>query len=379
MSKSKIALITAAVLTTVGIVGAIVTGIKVVPTTLSSMIKDIKEDIYVETEVKSLAENIEKLNINSWENDKLEIRKSNDNNTRIKTYKINKSYYDIEDNYIESDKTLTLNIKRNRSFHNIDNIEEQFRRMYPNFIGYDIDENLIVIEVPNQVDINIEGNSGVSLDIKDDGILKDDLKIKDTESRIYSTFNIPNNNSLKNFEIINDSLVNLEVLDFINAENVEIQGKHINIKSKDIPNDYDLNNIPEKVSVRGSYISIDSYIPLGKDVDIYSKEELKYIANFEDYNYIGKIDSKAFRNNDKANHDKDYYNREQNVDEYHTENNNILRLENVSFDLNNGQYSGKLSQAEGEQYDLNITVLERGEIVNDSKINIKNNILMNRR
>lgn len=371
MSKSKISLIIAAILIIVGIVGSILTGIKVIPKNINFIINSVKEYIYAETEVKSLPYNVEKLNVTTSKDVKLEIRRSFDNNTRIKTNRINKSYYNIEDIYMESDKTLILDIKTNRIFDNIHNIYEQFEGMNASFTEYDIEENLIIIEVPNQVDINIEGNEELSLDIKDDGILKNDLKIKYNKSIGYSTFNIPNNNKLKNLQIINAPYINLEVLDFINAKSVEIQGSHIDIKSTEIPNDYDLNNIPESISVRGNDINITSYVPLGKDVDIYAEHKLNYTSNFEDYNYVGNIDSKAFKNKDE--------NKEGNVYEYYNEDYDILRLKNLSFVLNEGKYSGKLSGADGYEYRLNISVLGCGDIVNDSKTNIKNNILMNMR
>lgn len=366
MSRSKVALITAAILTTIGITGAVVTGIAVLPTAINDIANDIKNNTYIEAEVGTLANNVEKLNINinTRESTKVEIRKSSDENTRIKTHEINKYFYNIKENYLDEDKSLTVVVENENTFNGFDNIEQIFKRIYPRLIGYDVDENLIIIEVPNQVDINISSKKGVSLDIRSEEVLKDDLIINSSSSRRKDTFNIPNNN-IKNFKIINNSYMNLELSDFINAENVEIQGGIVSIDSKDVEENYDLTKLPNKVNIRGEGININSYIPLGKEVNIYSQGSCEYISNFQDYNFIGTIESKLYNN------EEDTYNREKSS-------NMEIELENLDFKLENGKYTGKFSKAEGEQFDLNITAYN-GKIINDSKINIVNGILMNRR
>lgn len=373
MSKSKVALITAAIVTTVGIAGSIITGLTVVPKTVSQMINEVENSTFVESEISSYSDEINSLNfkIDTSDHIKLEFRVSADNNLRIKTYDINKNYYNINSKYIETNKNLDIDIIRNKKV----DIERDFKRIYPRIIGARIDEELLIIEAPRNVDIKIDSSNPVSLDIKSDGILKDSLIINSHGSRGWSEYNIPDNNTLKKVEIASDDSLELSVLDFINAENVDIQGDYIKITSNGINDNHDLNKLPSNVNLRGRRIEVKSYIPIGKNVDIYSEDDIQYTSNFNDYKYTGIIDNKKEWKNNYDNNKHNQYENEVDLEEYYE---NGLKLENMGVALKEGVYEGNYSNAEGEQYNLNITAVRDGNIINDTKSNIKNSLLIQR-
>lgn len=287
MSKTKKALITAAVFIVVGISGSIVSGFYVVPQVAAEAYRvqrEIRNATPVEKEAFITGDVVETLDITALENRgfDVEVKLSSDNNTKVKVYEYLDESIKVNTTYDSEGKILIISGERSMyDFLDAENLKGFFENGYKTLIGTLMEEtnrtSQLVIEVPAGVNINFKGNYGNNLVINDNAVLKDSLYFSG-----YSGYvNLPYNNTLKTIDIKTDSYLEMDVREFINADKVNIEGSSINIASRGYSSEYaNIAKVPENVSIFGNSVDIESFIPLGKNVVI-SSNYVEYDGNFE--------------------------------------------------------------------------------------------------
>lgn len=338
MSKVKKALITAAVFIVVGISGSIVSGFYVVPQVAAEVYrvqKEVRNATPIEREVFTTGESVEALDISAL-NERgfdVEIKPSNDNNTRIKVYEYYENSLKVDANYDSASKKLVVIGERDIfELFNADSLKGFFERGYKALIGTLVEEanqiSQIVIEVPTGVDISFKGQDSANLIVKDPVVLKDNLSF----SCDYGDLDLPVNNNLKNIDIRTDYYFGIDVREFINAEKVSINSSNVYIASRGFRDDYvDFTKVPEQVDIFADKTTVTSFIPLGKNVTITS-ENVDYESNFEAYpvklQLRGEYDSNAYYSDEVKGKEEEY--------------------------ISDGSYEGILGSKDSAEYNLTI-------------------------
>lgn len=359
MSKVKKALITASVFIVVGISGSIVSGFYVVPKVAAEAYRvqrEVRNATPVEKEVFVTGEVVEALDISSLQGRgfNVEIKPSSDNNTRVKVYE----YYDksitVEANYDSEGKGLIVTGERDIfNFLDAENLKEFFERGYKAVIGTLVEEanemSQIVIEVPAGVDVNFKGNDYTNLIVKEASVLKDNLNF----SCYYGYVDLPFNNNLKNIDIRTNSYFEMDVREFINADKVSIDAANVFISSRGFSNEYtNITKLPETVSILGHNVTIKTFLPLGKNVNI-SSEYVEYDSNFDTYpvnlQLRGRSGGSAYYNN---------------------------TLNNSSFNghIDNENFQGILGNGEASEYNLTINRYYDCDIENLTDLQIESDL-----
>lgn len=289
MSKTKKALITAAVFLAVGITGSIISGFYMVPKVASEVYRvqrEIRNATPTEREVFNTGEGVEVVDIKSLAEKgfNVEVKLSTDANTKVKVYEYLDGAIQVQANYDANAKKLV--VTGERTLYDIldaDNIKGLFERGY-NAVLYTLMEETnrtsqIVIEVPKGVDINFEGNYYNNLLISDSAVLKDNFTYYSSNGYV----NLPFNNTLKNIDIKSNGYLEIDLREFINADKVNIEANSISIESRGYESEYTgIEKLPESVNIYGNHVDIESYMPIGKNV-IIDGDDVDYESNFEAY------------------------------------------------------------------------------------------------
>lgn len=336
MSKVKKTLITAAVFIGIGISGSIVSGFYVVPQVAAEVYrvqKEVRNATPVERVAFTTAEAVEALDISALQGSNLdvEIKPSSDGNTRVKVNEYYEKSITVNVNYDSEGKRLVVTGERDIfSFLDADNLKGFFENGYKTLIGTLVEEanrtSEIVIEVPTGVDVNFKGNDYANLIVKDGSVLKDNLKF----SCYYGDVDLPWNNNLKSIDIKTYSYLDMDVREFINADKVNIDADSVFVSSRGFSNEYsEIGKLPESVNIFGHNVTVKSFIPLGKNVNI-SSEYIDYGSNFEAYpvnlELRGKIDTNFYYTN-RMDGDSEKY-------------------------INNGDFKGIIGTGETSEYNL---------------------------
>lgn len=354
MNKSKKALIIAALFVAIGVVGSIISGSLAVPKVLkeiSTAKTNFKNER--EKEILVLEENVENLNIDSFNitGALVEIRKSKDNKFRVKEYEDLFEKVDVKADYDKESKTLKVNNKSNNEpmkgysikNYSIKGLYNEFINMIANEQNYG---KRIIIECASPVNINLNSNCYIKLQIRDKEILKDSLKI----SGMYDFISLPFFNNLKNIDIVTDSYIDMDLREFINAENVKISAENINIYSKGSIDEYnDVKKFPQNVSLNGNEVEVRSYIPIAENLSINAIEYFKVYSDLKPYNIKGKITII----------DKDDLNDDSYGENY---------LKNK---LKDGVYEGQISNGSTGNFNMNLNSSNTGYLINISKENLQ--------
>lgn len=356
MSKVKKALITAAVFIVVGISGSIVSGFYVVPQVAAEVYrvqKEVRNAVPKETEVLVIGEVVDTLDISALKGNgfDVEIKPSSDNNTRVKTYEYYDNSITVDTSYDSEGKRLIVSGQRDiYKLLDAENLKGFFEEGYKTIIGNLVEEanrtSQIVIEVPAGVNVNFKGNDGTNLVVKDSSVLKDNLNF----SCYYGYVDLPLNNSLKNIDIKTNAYIEMDLREFINADKVNIEASNISIVSRGYSSEYsNITKLPESVTIFGSNnVDIESFIPLGKNVNI-SSNYVEYDSNFEAYpvniQLIGREGASSYFS-DRMNDDWDKY-------------------------IDSENFQGVLGSGETSEYNLTINRYYNCDIENLSNLDIE--------
>lgn len=339
MNRWKKSLIVAAVFLGVGIIGSIVSGIYMAPRVINEIYRvqrEVANADVSEREVFTTAEEIQSINIESLKEQgfDVEVVPSTDGNTRVKVNEYMENTMKVESTYNEEKKELT--VVGERSIYNLFE-GETLKGLFEN--GYDAvistlveernDNSQIIIEVPKAVDINFQAHYYANLIVNDNAVLKDNLTLNSGNGYV----SLPAYNTLKNITIKTNDYVEMDLRELINAENVNISARSIQVTSKGFEKEYiEAAKLPGSVILSGRNIEIKSYMPIGKDVKL-DGDYINYQTNFRDYGMNVNIEGNS-----------------QNV-YFHGE-----EFEN-QYDLSNfrGNYSGYIGRGENKDFNLKVS------------------------
>ncbi|MEW8994270.1 hypothetical protein [Clostridium sp.] len=290
MNRWKKSIIVAGIFLAVGITGSIISGAYMMPKIVNKVYKVQQEIINAtptEREVFVTDEQVDAVDISSLENKgyNVEIKSSPDKNTRVKVLEYIENDMKVETSYDANTKGLKVVGDRTMyNFFEAENIRGFFEKSYDAII-YTLKEEKndnaqIVIEVPVGVDVNFNSNYYTNLIIKDSKVLKDTLIFTSPRG---GHVNLPHNNTLKNISIKTSNYLEIDLREFINAENIKIDCNNARVYSGGTYNDYEEGKVlPDDVTINADYIDIESYMPIGKNVILVGRD-VNYTTDFNEY------------------------------------------------------------------------------------------------
>ena len=146
---------------------------------------------------------------------------------------------------------------------------------------------------------------------------------------------LPYNNTLKNISIKTNNYLEMDLREFINAENVRIDCNNIKVYSGGTYKEYQGREaLPNNVTVNANYINMESYMPIGKNV-VLAGHDVKYKTNFDEY--AMKVD---LRNNSGESHFSD-----KNLESEQSFN-------SITF---NNNYEGYIGRGENKDFSLSVS------------------------
>ncbi|MEG2290072.1 MAG: hypothetical protein RSA29_07890 [Clostridium sp.] len=343
MNRWKKSLIVAAVFLGVGITGSIISGIYMVPKVVNEVYRvqrEVANAKVAEKEVFITAEEVLSINIESLRDQgfDVEVKKSKDSNTRVMINEYMEDSIKVESTYDESKKELKIVGERSiYNFFESDSFRGFFEKGYDQMISAIVEErndnSQIIIEVPNGVDINVNSSYSNNLIIKDKEVLKDNL-IFNTH---YGYVNLPNYNNLKNISIKTGAYIEMDLREFLNAENVNISAGEIEIASKGLEKEYiEAAKLPTSVTLNANDIDIISYIPIGKDVKL-KGSNINYETNFKDYGMNVNLEGRKSNNSYNVSFDGEAFDKQ---------NDFINKV---------GSYSGYIGKGENKDFNLYVS------------------------
>ncbi|MFR1710167.1 MAG: hypothetical protein ACLSV2_14890 [Clostridium sp.] len=343
MNRWKKALIVAGVFITVGITGSIISGVYIMPKIMNEVYRVQREIINatpVEREVFVTEEQVNSIDISSLESKgyNVEVKSSSDKKTRVKVLEYLKNDMKVESFYDANTKELKVVGDRTEyKFFEAENIKGFFEKSYDAFIYTLMEEKndnaQIIIEVPAGVNINFNSNYYTNLIIKDSKVLKDTLNFTSPRGGYV---NLPYNNTLKNISIKTSNYLEMDLREFINAENVRIDCHNVRIYSGGAYKDYQGGAVlPKDVIINANYIDIESYMPIGKNVVLVS-HDVDYKTNFDEY---------AMKVNLRSNNNGQSHFGDENLE-------NDKNFNSMTF---NGSYEGYLGRGEKKDFNLNVS------------------------
>lgn len=290
MNRWKKSLIVAGIFLAVGITGSIISGAYMMPKIVNKVYRVRQEIINAtptEREVFVTDEQVDAVDISSLENKgyNVEIKPSPDKNTRVKVLEYIENDMKVETSYDANTKGLKVVGDRTMyNFFEAENIRGFFEKSYDAIIYTLMEEKndnaQIIIEVPVGVDINFNSNYYTNLIIKDSKVLKDTLIFTSPRGGYV---NLPYNNTLKNISIKTSNYLEIDLREFINAENIKIDCNNARVYSGGAYNDYEEGKVlPDNVTINADYINIESYMPIGKNV-ILIGSDVNYTTDFNEY------------------------------------------------------------------------------------------------
>ena len=351
MSKFKIAIITGTILIIVGIVGVIPSGLNMTKEVLADINSARNEKVSTENYVTLYEEEkeIENIKVVSdsgvYDTLNVEIKKSNDNKFSIKKHQGWITDIDINSNYDESSKTISININSKRDvlkFYRenkgvLENIYDE--TIYALANNRKVVNGVIEIYVPNSVNIDVESNRNIFLKVADEEVLGDNLDYNSNMGGI----SLPKFNKCKNISINSNDYVELDVREFINAEKVNISGSYVDINSHGGYLEYDgLNKFPEEINIITEYLSVDSYIQLANKIVLDVGHSLNIEMPFDEYNVFADINAKS----------------------------DNVYLSGVNGAVIGGKFTGELSNGANGRIELIVKSCYYGEIENVSRSNL---------
>ncbi|KMT22213.1 hypothetical protein [Clostridium cylindrosporum] len=361
MSKTKKALILSAILIVIGIIGAIPSGFIGIPKLIKQVEYNIDNISAKEKDVQTFSEDVDNLKLDfdySFNHGFLvELRSSKDNLIHVKTYEGFTKDIKLNQNYDKANKTLSLKPKLKNRFMDRFNISEGIASIATNI--YTIDRKMnskLIIELPKGVNIDVNSLSSdreSEFIVVDNKVLKDYVNITSPILKVK----LPYFNSLKKINIDQWNDINLDFREFINASDVSIKAGGIKINSGGELSNYNISKLPEKFSVVSTGdIEVNSFIPLGKNVNIATGGWANIQMPFDKYNLSGKIECS-------------YASTATNKEEF-------LSLKNMKLNMDKGLYQGKYSSAAGPEYKMNIST-GGVDLSNESVEGIENYIRVN--
>jgi len=290
MNRWKKSLIVAGVFLAVGITGSIISGAYMMPKIANEVYRVQREIINAtpsEREVFVTDKQVDVVDISSLENKgyNVEIKSSSDKNTRVKVLEYIENDMKVQTSYDANTKGLKVVGDRTMyNFFEAKNIRGFFEKSYDAIIYTLMEEKnnnaQIVIEVPVGVDINFNSNYYTNLTIKDSKVLKDTLIFTSPRGGYV---NLPHNNTLKNINIKTSNYLEIDLREFINAENVKIDCNNARVYSGGTYKDYGEGKVlPNNVTINANYINIESYMPIGKNVILVGRD-VEYTTDFDNY------------------------------------------------------------------------------------------------
>ncbi len=290
MNRWKKSLIVAGVFLAIGITGSIISGVYMIPKVTNEVYRvqrDVVNATPKEREVFVTGDEVTSLDISSLQDNgfDVEVKSSKDANTKVKVYEYLENEMKVEATYdTTSKKVKVVGERTSYDLFKGKNVKEFFETVYDAFLNTLVVESSdvpqIVIEVPSGVDINFSSNLSTNLIVKDSNVLKDNLVF---EGSNCGYVDLPYNNTLKNITINTNSYLEMDLREFINAENVNISCHSIDIYSGGSYKDYEaIKVLPGTININANYIDIKSYMPIGKNVELDS-ERINYTTNFKDY------------------------------------------------------------------------------------------------
>ncbi|WP_105616824.1 hypothetical protein [Vallitalea okinawensis] len=307
--KRKIAAILALILIAGGIMGTVYYGFEVAAIVTSDAVS-IEVDVTESLELYSTREVINHVNITSniWRS-KLIIKESPDEQLHIKSTRDPFSEILVETVIEEG----TLNVVFDQKNHNFDlreqisrdnAIKEIYYALLYEQVNYNYYDTVITIEVPNEVDLQVQSDQEVKLEVIDKETLKDELLV-DVRNGYCD---LPDFIELKNLVIKSESHVRMEYLEFINVQEMEIACGNILIFSAGEMSNYEeLNQVPHKIVLSGRSIDIQSYQPIAKEMYVNAADYFIITMDYEPYYIEGKV--KLYNGADyegTANHDETF-------------------------------------------------------------------------
>lgn len=343
MNRWKKSLIVAGVFITIGIVGSIISGIYVIPKVVNEAYRVQRNVINaapMEREVFVTEEQVDSIDISSLESKgyNVEIKSSPDKNARVKVLEYLENDMKVETSYDANTKGLKVVGDRTMyNFFEAENIKGFFEKSYDAIIYTLMEERndnaQIIIEVPSGVDINFNGNYNTNLTIENSKVLKDTLIFTSPRGGYVD---LPYNNTLKNISIKTNNYLEMDLREFINAENVRIDCNNIKVYSGGTYKEYQGREVlPNNVTVNANYINMESYMPIGKNVVLVG-HEVEYKTNFDEYAMKADL-------------------RSNNRDESHFDDKNLENEQNfnsITFDNN---YEGYLGRGEKKDFSLSVS------------------------
>ncbi len=343
MNRWKKSLIVAGVFLTVGITGSIISGVYIMPKVVNEVYRVQREIVNAtptEREVFITEEQVDSVDISSLESKgyNVEIKSSPDNKARVKVLEYIKNDMKVETSYDANTKGLKVVGDRNMyNFFESENIKGFFENSYDAIIYTLMEEandNVqIIIEVPSSVDVNFNSRYHTNLTIKDSKALKDTLVFT---SPIGGYVDLPYNNTLKNISIKTSNYLEMDLRQFINAENVRIDCNNAKIYSGGIYKDYGVDTVlPNNVTINANYIDIESYMPIGKNVVLVGND-VDYTTNFDEY--AMKVDLKGNRDG-----------------RVHFDGEDLGNKQNFDSTSSNSSYEGYMGRGEKKDFNLNVS------------------------
>lgn len=365
MSKSKKALIVAAVFATVGLFGFIPSLIWAVPS-FANDVNDarvhLKESGIGESLVYDSAEVVKKINIESICSNgvRVYIKKSTDE--KVKVIKYDKMFDEVNlETNLDNDGVLTLKGKSQFNANIFRSSNLNFKELYNTAIDLIASadrESRIEIYVPNGVDVDVNSRNYTYLNIKNKEVLGENLNFLVTAGKLK----LPEFNNLKNLNIKCNSAIELDLRSLMNIEKIDINVSHLRIYSYGNYEVYNVNKVPNEMNVIANEMYVESYIPIAKIVNLNIQNCIKLKMDFNRFN----IDS-----NIKLEYKEDNYSNNKSL-EARNRNNEKGEYISLPFD-ENGKYDGKISDGDEGDFKLNI-VGKRLDLRNYNKDRIQNEI-----
>lgn len=365
MSKSRSLLITAAILVGIGTVGAIGSGIVAVPTVFDE-IQNARLN-YNENKGKVVYDSQDEvINLDviskGYNEVLIEIIPSMDNSIKVSTQDGMFNNLKVSPNYDKNNKTLKLETENVDDINILEGEGNIFKRVYDGFIdgiASDGMEDKITIEVPKAVDVNVKSQGRASLKVKDNTVLKEKLSYDVASGYL----DLPKFNNLKDIKIINNSHIDLDYREVVNAENVEILAQNVYIRSNGLLSDYEnLKSIPKNVNIKGVDVEVESYMPLGSNVKISTDNSFDIDMDLNEYTVKGKIQIKTV----------DGY-----INEHDMEDED-KPIEGINIPMKNNKVEGQFSSGNKGNVYLEVISNGYGEFKNVSKEMLEPNLMRNR-